>query len=318
MRPILIDKNIQDDPTPHRRRWLLGLAALTVGGPTGLIACAHGPQAAGPADRLLDLRSGREIDVPTLLEQARASRFVLLGELHDNPHHHARRAELLGRLATPGTVVVAEHLTRGRQAGADGDLLAALQAAGFDPRGWQWPLHQPLFAALRQAGLPLWGGNLPAAEARRIAREGEPALPAELAAPLAAAPLTESAQARLDAHLQAGHCGQLPAARLPAMRLAQRARDAAMALALRDSGGRPAVLLAGNGHVRRDYGVAQLLARLEPQAPCIQVAFGEHGDEPEGDFATHLWTTAAPSRSDPCAGFDTMRRPAEPERSRAR
>lgn len=310
MRPILIGKTVHMNASPRRRALLAGLAAWSLAGCTPLARSAD--------ERLIDLRSGLELTPDELLAQISAARFVLLGEQHDNPRHHARRAELLRRLAGSAAVVVAEHLTRTRRVAADGDLLAALQAAGFEPRGWQWPLHEALFAAARAAGLPILGGNLPATEARRIAREGEAALSADLAGLLATAPLPGEAQARLDADLLAGHCGQLPAARLPAMRLAQRARDAAMALALRDSGGGPAILLAGNGHVRSDYGVPRLLAQLEPAATTLTVVFGETGQKPADVPGTHLWITAAPQRSDPCADFDSMRRPAEPERSRAR
>lgn len=302
---------------------LLGLALL--GG------CSSAAPNNGQAERLLDLRSGREIGMEELLQQMRASRFVLLGERHDNPHHHARRAELLRRLAGSGAVVVAEHLARGRHVATVGDLLAALKAGGFDPAGWQWPLHQPLFEAVREAGLPLLGGNLPPEAARRIARDGEAALTgalADIASLLQAAPLPAEVQARLDVDLLAGHCGHLSAARLPATRLAQRARDAAMALALQRSGSgdRLAVLLAGNGHVRSDHGVPQLLAVLDPAAPVVNVVFGETGGDTSGEpgnaphetRATHLWITPAVPRQDPCLAFDRMRRPVVPERPQAR
>jgi uncharacterized iron-regulated protein len=302
---------------------LLGTTAVSAGGLGGCAPFSLGHPLS--ADRLIDLHSGRDIGIDELLRQAQACRYLLLGEQHDNPHHHARRGELLRRLDRSGAAVVAEHLTLGRQAAAEGDLLAALQSAGFDPAGWQWPLHQSLFEAVREAGLPLLGGNLPPQAARRIAREGEAALTGELAGELAeitrllqAAPLPAEVQARLDADLLAGHCGHLSAARLPATRLAQRARDAAMALALQRSAGRPAVLLAGNGHVPADYGVPQLLAVLDPAAPVVSVVFGEPGSTPHETRATHLWITPAVPREDPCQAFDRMRRPAVPERAQAR
>ena len=137
-------------------------------------------------DRLVELDSGRDITRAELMRQMAGSRFLLLGELHDNTWHHRRRAALLQELAGMARpAVVAEHLTRSRQASREGELLPALQAAGFDPQGWQWPLHQPLFDALRQANLPLQGGNLPAELARRIAREGAGAVPTDLAELLA-------------------------------------------------------------------------------------------------------------------------------------
>ncbi|MEO8299284.1 MAG: ChaN family lipoprotein [Burkholderiales bacterium] len=257
-----------------------------------------------PDNRLIEVRTGRSITRAELLNALRASDFVLLGEQHDNPHHHARRAELL-RALVPGTAVVAEHLPRGSRVAFGPDLLASLSAAGFEPQAWGWPLHRPLFAALAERGLPLSGGNLPRDDARRIAREGQAALPPDIAALLqAAGPLPPVARAALDADLVQGHCGHLSAGpRLDGLRWAQRARDASMALALQASGGAPAVLLAGNGHVRQDYGVAPLLAARQPGARIVSVGFTEPGDASDNAPFTYLWVTPAVSRDDPCKGF---------------
>jgi len=276
-------------------------------------------------DRLVELDSGRDITRAELMRQMAGSRFLLLGELHDNTWHHRRRAALLQELAGMARpAVVAEHLTRSRQASREGELLPALQAAGFDPQGWQWPLHQPLFDALRQANLPLQGGNLPAELARRIAREGAGAVPTDLAELLARTELDDPSRSSLDSDLRDGHCGHLPESRLPAMRLAQRARDAAMAQALLASTGRPAVLLAGNGHVRQDWGVGRILRTLQPQEGCLSVLFGERGSDDAATIrdsrgaATHLWLTAAVHRENPCATMPVMRRPPAPPREQAR
>lgn len=261
-------------------------AALTAG-------CAQRP---GVNERIVEVATGRALSRAELLAAVRASEFALFGEQHDNPLHHRRRGELLAALPM-GTLVVAEHLTRGRAYMAGEELLPGLVAAGFDPQGWSWPLHEPLFAAAAQAGLRLVGGNLPRELARRIAREGEAALPEDLAGRLRRAPLDAAAQDALDADLVAGHCHRLPVARLPGMRLAQRARDAAMADALLTGGGSPAVLLAGNGHVRTDYGVPRLLrSRL-----VVSVGFVEAGQVVAGSPYTHLWITPAIERDDPCA-----------------
>lgn len=253
-------------------------------------------------ERIVEVTSGRTVTREELLDALRASDYVLLGELHDNPLHHRRRGELLAALQRPATVI-AEQLPRGERLRFTDDLEASLVAAGFAAKQWRWPLHEPLFAAVRGAGLPLAGGNVPIDDLRRVAREGEAALPPPLAAVIAAAPLTDAAQRALDADLERGHCGQLPPTRLPSMRLAQRARDASMTLALEDAGGRPAVLLAGNGHVRGDYGVPQLLAQRHPQARITSVAFAEPGAALASAPYAYVWVTAPAEREDPCAGF---------------
>ncbi|WP_374477978.1 ChaN family lipoprotein [Zoogloea sp.] len=261
-------------------------------------------------DRIIEVASGREISRAQLLAQARQSDFLLLGEIHDNPHHHFRRAELITALAPKA--IHAEQLEEGRRtewAQSSGEPLKnRLTTAGFDAAGWQWPLHEPLFASLAEARIDVVGANISRDLARRIVREGNAALPARLAAALTANPLSPSAEVALDADLLDSHCGQLPATRLPRMRLAQRARDAAMALGVTSLPVRPAILVAGNGHVRSDYGVPALLARLRPGARIINIAFEEEGKATDAGAAyTHIWTTPAVHRDDPCKGFSQAR-----------
>lgn len=263
----------------------------------------------GEDERIVEVASGRSVTRDELLAALRASDYVLLGEQHDNRIHHQRRGELLAALAatTAGApAIVAEHLERGRQVQLGADLQASLVAAGFDAKGWQWPIHEPLFASIGRAGLPLLGGNASRELVRQLARAGGAALPAELGLVLDAAPLATAAKAALDEDLVAGHCGLLPASRLGGMRSAQRARDASMWLALRDAGTRPAVLVAGNGHVRTDFGVPQLAAAQRPQARVVSVGFLETGADPAAAPYTYVWITARAERGDPCAGMPAM------------
>lgn len=314
-RPAIAPVSAAAEPLGRQRRQLLA----AMGGATlaGVGGCAGWPGV--EEERIVEVASGRRLTRTELLAALAGCEVVLLGELHDNPRHHARRGALLADLAAvaPGTALVAEHLDRGRAVAFGADLRASLVAAGFDVQGWQWPLHEPLFAAIARARLPLRGGNAPRERVREVARSGLAAAPAELRALIEAAPLTAAAQAELDADLIDGHCGRLPAARLPGMRAAQRVRDAAMALALRESGGRPAVLLAGNGHVRTDFGVPQILTVEHPALRLASVGFLEPGAELAGAPYTHVWVTPAVPRTDPCAGLPPIA-PAAPERTAPR
>lgn len=265
---------------------------------------------APPADgeRIVEVASGREIGRAELLAALRASDYVLLGEQHDNALHHQRRAALLTELGA-GVPVVAEHLTRGQAVLPGPELLPRLQIAGFDAKSWRWPLHEPLFAAAAAPRHMLVGGNTPREVAREVARKGEAALPEELKPIVLAAPLDEAGRQALDADLVQGHCGMLAGERLVGMRWAQRARDAAMWLSLQEvarAQGQPAVLLAGNGHVRLDYGVAQLIAAQQPAARVASVGFVETGAKAEGAPYSYVWITAAPAREDACAGMREM------------
>lgn len=281
-----------------RRRGLLG-AALAWGG-AALAGCAG---VGAVRERIVELGSGRELSTAELLAAIRASDYALLGEQHDNELHHRRRATLL-MLLPPGAAVVAEQLPRGSgRIPFERDVETSLVGAGFDAKGWRWPLHEGLFTAIARSEMPLYGGNLGREQMRRIVLEGDAAVPEDLRAWLAEAPLQAPSQAALDGDLAEGHCGQLPAAMLPGMRRAQRVRDAAMAAALRASGGRPALLIAGNGHVRLDYGVPTLLRARQPGARIVSVGFIDDGRLPAAALYTHAWITAAPAREDPCAGL---------------
>jgi uncharacterized iron-regulated protein len=268
-------------------------------------------------DRIVDTASGLPLTPAEVVSRMRSADIVLLGELHDNPHHHARRAALIAALGSTATVV-AEHLPSGAAptllAGTEGDALRrALEASGFDAKGWRWPLHEPLFAAIARAGMPLRGGNLVRDEARKLAREGAGALSADLAPWTAAAPLTDAARAALEQDLLQGHCGHLTASRLPGMVAAQQGRDAAMAQALLEGPMRtpsaprqgPLILLAGNGHVRRDYGVPAMLTRRLPRARVLTVGFDETAPTAAHDDALYdiMWRTPAAERDDPCKAF---------------
>ncbi len=268
-----------------------------------LISCAWTHAGA----QIIDLSSGAQISEAALAARLREQDVVLLGELHDNPRHHALRAELISRIASRATTVVAEHLPATARVRVDGTLQSDLEAAGFDATGWAWPMHQPLFESLRAQGLALVGGNLPKGFSKQLMAKGEAALPAPLAIAYRASPLSPEATQRLNQDLIDGHCGQLPDRYLAPMRLVQRATDASMADAL--LGHKPAVLVAGNGHVRRDYGVPQVLRALVPTLKIVSVGFYEDGADRQELVQSlagrydYLWLTDRAGRSDPCEGF---------------
>lgn len=264
------------------------------------------------AERIIQLASGSEVSTAQLLADLARQDVLLLGEIHDNALQHQRRGELLTELQKlqqqhAGTLyVVAEHLQSGNTVPFKGELLTDLERAGFSAKSWQWPIHEPLFAAIRQAGLPLMGGNLAPEQARAIARQGISAMPAPLASILQQAPLSSAAMATLNQELQDGHCGQLQPQHLPAMQLAQRARDAAMFSALRDGGTGMAVLVAGNNHVRRDYGIPVMFQALLPARHLRVVGFIEDSPALTGQLEAlrhefdYVWITPAQDRPDPC------------------
>ena len=111
----------------------------------------------------------------------------------------------------------------------------------------------------------------------------------------------ESAQER---EIEAGHCHQLPPSILPAMARAQFARDAVMASAVKANAnaGHGLVLLAGNGHVRRDIGVPRWLSP-PLRSRVFSVGYLEKGNTSLARTFDAVVITAAASRSEPCLKF---------------
>ncbi|MEO0314016.1 MAG: hypothetical protein RI928_472 [Pseudomonadota bacterium] len=262
----------------------------------------------GPAAAvILDLSSGKEISEPLLAERLRSADIVLLGELHDNPFHHQARATFIPRFAHGETTVVAEHLPAGHRVTSTGEADRDLEAAGFNRKGWGWPLHQPLFESVLGRGYALVGGNLPAGFSKELMAQGQAAMALSMAKSYEQSTLPDLARAQLEQDLVDGHCGQLPEKYLASMKLVQRATDISMATALLAN--RPAVLVAGNGHVRRDYGVPQVLAALDPSLKISSVGFYENGTD-RAELIKSLagrydfvWLTDRAQRSDPCEDF---------------
>jgi uncharacterized iron-regulated protein len=272
---------------------LAGLAAISV----------HAAQAS--TERIIRISDQSIITKTQFIKVLLQADVVLLGELHDNEIHHQRRAEVALELTRPGLTFFAEHLRLGQRAEWSAGLLPGLEQAGFDTQAWAWPIHQVLFDALSRTGQPLWGANLAPAEVRQAAATQGVSLPGPLRALLAQAPLSPKDEETLQSLLMDSHCAMMPAAMMPAMVWAQRARDAAMASAM--LGASPAILFAGNGHVRTDFGVPQIIRSLRPDLNLVSVMWLEQApraDEP-AVFADYVWVTAPAPRADPC---DRLRR----------
>ena len=275
---------------------------------TYLPMAAAAPQAAAD-EALFRLSDSAAVNTQTLLSDMQSADAVLLGEIHDNPRHHELRAQLLREPALKQRNIVAEHLDAGQVVGTGDMLLSRLEQAGFDATGWQWPLHQPLFAAALDQGMTVYGGNLPRDQTRVVFNSRGSSLGVGLQALLLHAPLSDDSLAALRREIDEGHCGALPAMMFEVMMAVHRARDASMANELMQH--LPAVLLSGNGHAWKHLGVPHILAANRPGMRSLSVLFLEHG--PFADAAAqaewlqswqgkadYVWVTPPVSRPDPC------------------
>jgi uncharacterized iron-regulated protein len=169
-------------------------------------------------------------------------------------------------------------------------------------RGWDWDFYRPVIELALQHDLPLVAANLSDADAARIVRGGDAAVfdASTRAAIGLDRPIPPSWLAAQEREVEEGHCHLLPPALLPAMARAQLTRDAVMASALRQHAAGGVVLLAGNGHVRRDIGVPRWLGR-DWQGRVFSVAFLEdQGDAAIAAAVDAVVRTPPQPRPDPC------------------
>ncbi|MEM9343020.1 MAG: ChaN family lipoprotein [Pseudomonadota bacterium] len=241
-------------------------------------------------------------DVPRI-----AADVVILGEVHDNPGHHLNQAAAVAAVAPKALVFemfgpqAALRVKPGMAFSPD----ALAEALGWADSGWpDFAYYHPIFVAAPEAAI--FGGDLPRDQVRQAVMDGA----AEVFGPGAAlfgldAPLPEDEVAEREQLQMEAHCNALPESMASGMVEAQRLRDAALAqavvAAMADTGG-PVVLITGNGHARRDWGVPRMLERVLPDASVVTVAQYETAAPEDPPFDYWFVTPAAP-RDDPCDAF---------------
>lgn len=276
-----------------------------------------------PVGKIWDVKAGDFVDEATLAARLAKTRFVLLGERHDNADHHRLQARLLAALLKAGRhpALVLEMLEPSQQPLVDRYLATpGASAAGFGAAvGWEktsWPPfseYQPIFEVALAAKLSIFAGNLAQADVKALVKQGTAAFSAERVSELRLEqPFPAALQAPLVEELRASHCGQLPEQLLEPMALAQRARDAQLAKALLRAGAPDgAVLVAGGGHARLDRAVPRYLALDAPNDSVVSVSLREvqHGVVDAARYAAeegpfdYVWITPRGSDEDPCLAF---------------
>ena len=234
---------------------------------------------------------------------------LLLGEVHDNADGHKLRYEQLRQRVEAGwrPAIAMEQFDREQQA-----LLNKAQQDCRDaqcvilvmqsPR-WDWQQYKPVIDLALHYQLPLVAANLSRADASKVVRDG---LASSFDADTIAAyklkdALPDDIVQGQRKEIMAGHCGMLPDEMVPGMVNAQIARDIWMAKLVRAQQPRDVVLIAGNGHVRKDVGVPRWLAAVAPKLTVRSIGYVEQAPG-QGEFDTHV-KIAAKQRTDACAGL---------------
>ncbi|WP_309760547.1 ChaN family lipoprotein [Agrobacterium pusense] len=257
-------------------------------------------------------RTGHPVTVQEAMRHISSADYVLAGEIHTNPAHHDIQAHLVEELARrnrfravlfemlePRHDVVVASFTDGVT--SIQQLESALQ---WGERGWRlWESYAPIFLSAKRGRLEVAHAGMDAELMRHVNQFGTLALPRRLREALGMAKDGEFVVnfEHLKAEVERSHSStEAPAARLA---VSQYVKDAYMAYRLASLGG-PAILIAGNTHVRSDIGVPPHLRKYKPGARIVSVGMidgaGRGGSvqqlikqdgKPPYDF---VWSTSSP------------------------
>lgn len=279
------------------------------------------------------------VDIGDFGRSLALARFVLLGEIHDNADHHLWQAwairtvsKLRGSRIVEGApqldIIAMEMVTTDQNAALDKfygrDVVVPrprkprdfARMLKWSESGWpDFKIYEPIIAQALYEQLIIVPASVSHDYTRRLSKEGESllgevemkrlALDSPLPAPLADALATE---------IKDSHCGLMPDSAIPSMSFIQRFRDAVMADSLLSvAAGKGGVLIAGNGHIRRDRGVPLYLERrgVPPEAIlAVEIAEVRDGKTDPADYvgrgadssptADYVVFTPRKTRGDPC------------------
>jgi uncharacterized iron-regulated protein len=284
----------QQQPPPMNSTYKPSLATIALAVLAGCAGGARAPAAmAAPA--------------PAVAAASANPQVLLLGEVHDNAQGHKLRYELLRQRIEAGwrPAIVMEQFDRENQ-----DVLTKAQKGCLDaqcvirvvggPR-WDWQLYYPLIQLALTYQLPLIAANLSRSDASRVVRDGITATfdPQSIKDYRLDQPLPADVRGGQYKEIMAGHCNMLPEMMVGGMVNAQVARDIWMAKIVRDQQPRDVVLIAGNGHVRKDIGVAHWINEVAPALTVRSEGFVEGSDGTGRYDAVH--SVPPQPRADPCA-----------------
>jgi uncharacterized iron-regulated protein len=259
-----------------------------------------------------------------LIRAAREARFLLLGEIHDNPDAHRLQAWMIKKVADGRKpAIVLEMVPRDyakrlesyiKKPKADPAGLGAV--LDWEKRGWpDWKFYEPIVSTAMAHSLRLYAGDIEKPILKKVGQKGLRTLDDGTLNDLyLTTPLSKALADSLLEELYESHCQLMSKAALGNLSEVQRLRDAVLADSLlKAAGNGSAILIAGNGHVRTDRAVPWFLERRKTQAVILTLMLIEVEAEsvlpedlvptaPNGKpVADYVWFIPRQERENPCS-----------------
>ena len=247
------------------------------------------------------------------------SRYLILGEKHDNPDHHSLQLSIINHLIRRDllSLVAFEMMDTSFQKLLDEIHLIDIDSQDslkeylqWDEEGWEWSFYGPIIYSAYSSKVALTASNL--TESEMIELYGLQEVPLELDI------FDELTRERLIQDIDDSHCGLLPESQFPAMARVQQGRDYSMAQSLVTGDSEQIkVLVAGNYHARKDLGVPKYLIANDSElrdSTIVSVSFTEvvPGETDPANYLQtlnaiapydFLWFTPVISEQDYCSSL---------------
>ena len=276
-------------------------------------------------NRIYDIKNSRFIDKVYLLNRLSDSKYILLGETHDNIQHHANQVWVIDELARlPLSMSVSFEMIDDTQEKfiEDRDIKTSsglIELLNHYKTAWKYDVYyKELFDSVLQGGLRIYSANIERSKLYNVIRHNKSELSVETEQLMIEVSLTDAMENSLQKEIVESHCGMIDKETAKPMMKGQRIRDATMALSLLNSDTDKRVLIAGRGHVRNDRGVPMYLSAQDKEAKIIAIALFEV-EQDNVDIASYLtqwdnkkfpfdyvWFTARAVREDPCLSFKEL------------
>lgn len=257
--------------------------------------------------QIIDGGSGAAISYQALIERARASDVIYLGERHDNAEHHRLQQRVLRSLLDQGlrpalgfeffgvgqTGYLQQYVTRQASSMQLGHGTSKQTPEQWlrERLGWQqrddrdWGYYFGLIEIARQYQLPIFGADLPASITLRISRSGLDGLNGVERGQVVDSGFEDADYRQLMyRRFKEGHCGwgQEPMlTHLYQTWVARNDRMARSVVTMRRSQPGPVVLVVGNGHLEYDQGVPERVRALAPALKQLNLGWREIAIEPQ-------------------------------------
>ncbi len=250
-----------------------------------------------------------------LIEALNKADLIILGEVHDNPHHHKIQKTIVDLIKPHGLAfeMVPEaqeaevNYARANNISAE-DLGTMLD---WESRGWPaWQMYQGIFRAAPRAYIA--GGGVKKNALRKAMAEGAASADPQAQRFGLAESFTDAIVNRLTNQLVGSHCNAIDKNIAAKMLEAQRLRDANFARALlraAKQGGGNSILITGNGHAKNNSGVPWYIQKAAPGTKVVSIGLVEsrfeNSDNAPDKMSQFDYTilTDPVDREDPCIKY---------------